>query len=360
MAVNAKKIAAAPPAHSSFLSRQMRSMLATGTLTLFATLLAVAYLMPMAYSFSTALRGQIAETGAPLWPARPETFAYAGQTYDLYHVPTDDGMKVWALVKKGREQSTFVDPADPSQPIEWVGRWRTLDRVWRFSPKWTNFGEAWSVSSPTFGRLFMNTLAIAIIGTIGAVLSSTLVAYGFSRFRIPGKHILFLVLIGTIILPPQVTQIPTYALFKRIGWTNTWLPLLVPHFFANAYNVFLLRQFFMSIPREMDEAAMIDGASPFRTLVSVIAPQAAPAIIAVCLFHFFWAWNDFFGPLIYLSGARDRWPISVGMQVFNAIYGARPELLQATAVMAMALPLLVFLLAQRVFMRGVVITGVEK
>jgi multiple sugar transport system permease protein len=358
--VKAKKIIAAPPAHSTFLSRQMRSLLATGTLTLFAVLLVTVYLMPMAYSFSTSLRNKITETDAPLWPATPETFTYEGQTYDLYKVPTAEGEQTWALFKKGREKSTFIDPANPALPIEWVGRWRTLERVWAFSPKWDNFRAAWSEPIPTFGRLFFNTFAIAIIGTIGTVMSSTLVAYGFSRFRIPGKTILFMILIGTIILPPQVTQIPTYAMFRRIGWTNTWLPLLVPHFFANAYNVFLLRQFFMSIPRDLDEAAMIDGANPFRTLVSVIVPQAVPAIIAVCLFHFFWAWNDFFGPLIYLTGARELWPLSVGMQSFNAVYGQRPELLQAMAVLAMALPLAIFLVAQRAFMRGVVFTGIEK
>jgi multiple sugar transport system permease protein len=360
MALNAKPIAAAPPARSSFLTRQMRDVLAIGTVTLFATLLAMAYLMPLAYSFSTALRTQVSETGAPFWPAKGSTYEYQGQAYDLYEVPTESGVQQWALIKKGREQSTFIDPANPAEPIVWAGRWRTLERVWTFSPHWSNFQEAWYTSSPTFGRLFLNTFAIAIIGTIGTLISSTLVAYGFSRFRIPGKNILFLVLVGTIILPPQVTQIPTYAMFKQLGWINTWLPLLVPHFFANAYNVFLLRQFFMSIPREMDEAAMIDGASPLRTLVSVIVPQAVPGIIAVCLFHFFWAWNDFFGPLIYLQGARSLWPISVGMQVFNALFGQRPELLQATAVMAMALPLVIFLSAQRIFMRGVVITGVEK
>jgi multiple sugar transport system permease protein len=359
MAINAKR--AAPAFNSSaLLSRQMRKVLAVGTMTLFALLLATAYLMPMAYSLTTSLRTNLSETGAPFWPAQGATYTYQGQQYDIYKVPTDQGLRQLALIKKGREQSTFVDPANPSQPIEWKGRWRSLDRVWTFSPHWPNFQEAWVSADPHFDRLFLNTFAIATIGTIGAVLSSTLVAYGFSRFRIPGKSILFIILIGTIILPPQVTQIPTYVLFKQIGWVNTWLPLLVPHFFANAYNVFLLRQFFMGIPREMDEAAMIDGAGPFRTLISVIMPQALPALIAVCLFHFFWAWNDFFGPLIYLQGARSRWPISVGLQVFNAIYGARPELLQATAVMAMALPLVIFLLAQRFFMQGVVITGVEK
>ncbi len=336
-----------------------RALIASALLTLGATLLVLIYLLPLFYAVNTALRQPTVETDAPFWPAKPRTFTYEGEVYDLYRVPTEDGIREWALVRKGREQSTFVDPANPTEPIEWVGRWRTLDRVWTFSPNWGNFSEAWTTIR--FGRLFGNTLAIAVLGTVGTLISSTLVAYGFARFRIPGKSILFLVLIGTIILPPQVTQIPTYSIFRSIGWTNTWLPLIVPHFFANAYNVFLLRQFFMGIPRDLDEAAMIDGAGPIRTLLYVIVPQSIPALFTVGLFHFFWAWNDFFGPLIYLSGRRELWPISVGMQAFNATYAQRPDLIQATALMAIALPVVIFLLAQRAFFaNGVVFTGVEK
>jgi multiple sugar transport system permease protein len=186
------------------------------------------------------------------------------------------------------------------------------------------------------------------------------VAYAFARFPIPGKNILFIILIGTIILPSQVTLIPTYAFFAKIGWTGTWLPLIVPHFFANAYNVFLLRQFFMTLPRELDEAAMIDGATPFQVLTKVIIPQAWAAIISVGLFHFIFAWNDFFTPLIYLLGKPELQPISVGVQIFNFQYGPRPELVQATSLMALALPVIIFFFAQKIFMRGVVITGVEK
>ncbi|HSH81114.1 MAG TPA: carbohydrate ABC transporter permease [Herpetosiphonaceae bacterium] len=359
MALKANKIAVAPPMRSSStLSKQMRRVLGVGTLTLFATMLLVVYLAPMAYAFNTAVKERHNEAGAPLWPAAPATFTHEGEQYDIYQVPTAEGMRELALVKKGREQSTFIDPAQPATPIEWTGRWRTLDQVWSFSPRWGNFREAWTTIG--FGRLFINTFLIAIIGTIGTVISSTVVAYGFSRFRIPGKSILFMILIATIILPPQVTLIPTYTVYSRIGWVGTWLPLLVPHFFANAYNVFLLRQFFMGIPREMDEAAMIDGATPIRTLMSVIVPQAIPAIIAVSLFHFFFAWNDFFGPLIYLTGRRELWPISVGINDFNSLYSQQPHLIQSTAVMAMAVPIVIFFLAQRFFMRGVVVTGVEK
>jgi multiple sugar transport system permease protein len=171
---------------------------------------------------------------------------------------------------------------------------------------------------------------------------------------------MFIILIATIILPFQVTLIPTYVIFTRLGWNGTWLPLIIPHLFANAYNVFLLRQYFMSIPRDLDEAAIIDGASPFRILRSVILPLSVPAIVAVSLFHFFFAWNDFFLPLLYLAGKPDLQPLSVAIQRYNELYLTQPTLVQAAALMTMAVPVIVFFLAQRAFMRGVVITGVEK
>jgi len=340
------------------LSRQLRGMMLAGTLSLFAIMLVSVYLMPLAYAAALSLRTATIESGQPFWPSEPAHFTYEDQTYDLYNVPIDGTMRQLALYKPGREASTFLDPKDPSQPIDWQGRWRTLDKVWTFAPRWSNFVEAWNITN--FGRLFFNTIAIAVIGTIGAVCSATVVAYGFSRFHVPGKQILFMVLVCTIILPQQVTIVPTYTLFNRIGWVGTWLPLLVPHFFGNAYNVFLLRQFFMSIPRDLDEAAMMDGAGPIRTLLSVIVPQAWPGIVTVCLFHFFFAWNDFFAPLVYLVGHEELWPISVGMSYFTGQFVQLPQLIQATALMALALPVTVFLLAQRVFVQGVVVTGVEK
>jgi multiple sugar transport system permease protein len=206
----------------------------------------------------------------------------------------------------------------------------------------------------------MNSLIISVTGTFGAVLSSVFVAYGFSRFKFRGKNALFMILIATIILPVQATLIPTFILYSKIGWTNTFLPLIVPHFFANAYNVFLLRQYFMQIPIEMDEAAMMDGANPLDVLLRIILPQAVPALTAVSLFHFFFAWNDFFTPLIYLISRPELWPLSVGLQKFNAQYGRQPDLIQAGAVITLVLPVLIFFFAQRVFMQGIVFTGVDK
>jgi multiple sugar transport system permease protein len=226
--------------------------------------------------------------------------------------------------------------------------------------KLDNFSDVLRILN--FPLLLGNTLIVAILGTIGAVTSAVVVAYGFARFRIPGRDGLFLVMIMTIILPFQVLLIPQYIGFKAIGWTGTWLPLIVPHFFANAYNVFLLRQYFLTLPRELDQAAQVDGASPLRILWSVIIPQAWPAIIAVALFHFFFTWNDFFAPLVYLSGHPELATMTVGLQAFSAVYAGSGSgfLTQAAALLALIVPVGIFFFAQRVFMRGVVISGVEK
>lgn len=348
---------------SPFYSRQLRRFASASIITLLAFVIALVYLMPFGNMalLSVKSRDQIAAgVDGSILPLEPEVYKYEGKDYPIYNVPFEDGsVRQLALVVKGRRESQFVDPANPEAGlVTWQGNWRSLSEVSMLRPHLENFTEAWNTIN--FPRLFGNTLGIALIGMIGTLLSCIAVAYAFARFPIPGKNILFIVLIGTIILPRQVTLIPTYALFSSIGWVGSWLPLTVPHFFANAYNVFLLRQFFMTLPRELDEAAMIDGAGPFRVLLQVIIPQSWPAIISVGLFHFIFAWNDFFGPLIYLLSKPELQPISVGVQTFNFQYGQRPELVQATSLMAMVLPLMIFFLAQRVFMRGVVITGVEK
>jgi multiple sugar transport system permease protein len=331
--------------------------------TLFTASLAMIFLLPLGYMVLTSVKDsdQILALNAPLWPASPQTYAAAdGQVYQLYQVPLADGVKNLALEKPGRVTSTFIDPST-GQEVQWQGNWRSLSPVWSsIAPKLDNFATV--LDTLNFPLLLRNTLAVAVLGTIGAVGSAVLVAYGFARFRIPGKNGLFLVLIMTIILPFQILLIPQYIGFQAVGWTGTWLPLIVPHFFANAYNVFLLRQYFLTLPRELDQAAQVDGASPLQILRLVIIPQAWPAIIAVALFHFFFAWNEFFGPLVYLSGHPDLATMTVGLQAYSATYAGSGTgyLTQAAALMAMVLPVAIFFFAQRAFMRGVVVSGVEK
>lgn len=326
-----------------------------------AVVLVAAFLSPLVRAATLSLKSpeQISQVDSPIYPADPVTFTYEGREYDVYRVPIDDGTRDLALVKKGREESAFVDPASPAAGlITWQGSWRTLEHVWTLAPNWSNFGDVWDLID--YPRLLFNTIALALISMIGTVLSCTLVAYGFARFRFPGRSLLFTLLIATIFLPAAVTLIPTYTIFVKLGWVGTWLPLLVPAFFANAYDVFLLRQYILTIPREMDEAAAIDGAGPFRTLISVILPQAWPAVAAVSIFHLVYSWNDFFGPLIYLSTKPELQPLAVGLARFNGVHYRNPALIQAGTLMTLIIPVLLFLIFQRVFTRGIVITGVEK
>ena len=339
--------------------REGLSMLGVTGLGLLALLI---FLLPLGYVLATAFKldSQMTTVGAPLWPAAPSTYNYEGEEYPLYNVPTEDGStRRLALVRPFRENSDMVDPAHPEEGVFNVkGRWRTWEAIYKFSPNWKNFTDAWE--QVNFPRLFRNSLFLAGVGTIGTLISCILVAYGFTRFQLPGKNILFVILVSTIVLPPQATIIPLYILFNKLGWTGTWLPLLVPAFFANAYDVFLLRQYFMSIPKELDEAAMLDGANPLRILVSIIIPQSVPAITAVAIFHFFFVWNQYFEPLVYLLGKEKLYPVSVGIGQFVTTFSTYPGRSAATAVLAMLLPAVMFFLAQRQFMQGIVVTGVEK
>ena len=342
--------------------RRGREALAHLGVTGLGLLVLAIFLLPLAYVFTTAFKldSQMTTIGAPLWPASSATYNYQGTDYPLYNVPIEgEATRRLAIVHPFRENSDVVDPAHPEQGVFNVkGRWRTWQAIYRFSPNWKNFTDAWD--QVNFTRLFRNSFLLASISTIGTLIACILVAYSFTRFPLPGKNILFIILISTIVLPPQAVIIPLYILFSKLHWTGTWLPLLVPAFFANAYDVFLLRQYFMSIPKELDEAAMIDGANPLQILLLIIIPQAGPAITAVAIFHFFFVWNQYFEPLVYLLGNEKLYPISVGIGAFVTTFSTYPGRSAATAVLTLALPAVIFFLAQRQFMQGIVVTGVEK
>lgn len=300
------------------------------------------------------------DSSATLDEVLDDTFGVEARRLDLRRIPLPDGTtKTLALLEPGPESSVFVDPDDlTAEPIVWTGRVLATEQVLDIDPNFGNYADAWDALD--FGRRLRNTAFIAGFGMAGTVFASTLVAYGLSRFRIPFKGLILASLVATIILPRFVTLVPTYIVFERIGWVGTWWPLIVPHFFANAYNVFLLRQFFLTIPRDLDEAAAIDGAGPLRTLFTVILPQARGALLAVALFHFFYAWNDFLEPLLYLVSEPDLQPISIGLYFFIGIFDSNVPLIQAGALLGMAVPILVFLGLQRVFLRGIDLSGSVK
>ena len=227
-----------------------------------------------------------------------------------------------------------------------------------FKPNFSTFTRLWE--SLNFAKLMRNTVVIAILGEIGVLVSSILVAYGFARFPIPGGNALFVLVIATIIIPDKITLIPSYVMFVRtLDWNGTWLPLLVPQFFGSALLIFLLRQNFKSIPRDLEEAATLEGAGPVRILISVILPQSMPVVITAALLHFFYAWNEIRTASLYLGINPDVHTVAFGVNRYQSYYPAANEL-QVTALLAMVVPVVVLFLAQRVFMRDVLVTGMEK
>ena len=264
------------------------------------------------------------------------------------------------MFKPGRQSSEFIDPSNPEAgPIVWKGSWRTLKAVYQFKPTMDNYKEFLGVTK--IPLLFKNTLIVAFISEIGVLFSSIAVAYGFSRFRIPGVKYIFLLLIATIMIPSNITLVPTYYLFSghMLDWNGTWLPLIVPHFFGSAVLIFLLRQNFKSIPRDLDEAAMLDGAGPLRILISVILPQSIPVVTTVALLHFFYIWNETRLSSLYLGISPHLQMVSFGIQRSQSFFFT-PEALMVGALVVMIIPVIVLFLSQRFFMQDMIITQIEK
>jgi len=223
---------------------------------------------------------------------------------------------------------------------------------------WANYPETIMAPGFNFPVLLKNTLTYAIIETFGIVISCTLVAYSFARMRWPGRDLFFIATLASMMIPGTVTLVPLFILFKHLGWTGTMLPLIVPGFFGSAFNIFLLRQFFMTIPMELSEAAIVDGGSHWTILWRIIVPLAKPALATVTLFEFLYCWTDFMGPLIYLN-REELFTLSIGLYTFRERWVIRYDLMMAAA-MVITLPILVlFFFAQRTFIEGITLTGIK-
>ena len=237
-----------------------------------------------------------------------------------------------------------------------------LGLIPRPAPVWSNYIEALTVQP--FVRYTLNTLFIVVLNIIGTVGSGALVAYGFARFRFLGRDLLFTILLATMMLPGQVTMIPIYVLFAKIGWVDTYKPLIIPNFFGGgAFTIFLLRQFFMTLPLDLDDAARIDGANFLQILLHVIAPLAKPALMTIAIFTFLGVWNDFFGPLIYLN-SKEKATIALGVYyfriaLFQFVSVIKWNLLMAASLVFMIPSLVIFFLAQKQFTEGITLTGVR-
>ncbi len=225
---------------------------------------------------------------------------------------------------------------------------------------WENYLAVFQIVP--FGRFAVNSITMAVLATLGQVISAAAVAYGFARFRFPGRNVAFLACLSSLMLPWEVTIVPQFILFRELGWLDTLVPLIVPHWFGGgAFNIFLLRQFFMTIPQDLDEAAKIDGAGYARIFLWIILPLSGPALTTVAIFSFLAHWNEFITPLIYLN-SPENFVLSLGVRHFQTAPSsdpARDHLLMAAATMITIPPILVFFALQRYFVKGVVLTGLK-
>jgi multiple sugar transport system permease protein len=246
--------------------------------------------------------------------------------------------------------SSIKDPGDIwIQPPKYVP-------FLEFAPRWQNYGDAWNALP--FDYFLRNTLIITTTTTIGTTITSSIVAFGFARLRFRLRNALFVVVLATLMLPGQVTLIPLFVLFKNLGWVNTLYPLIVPALFGTPLYIFLLRQFFLTLPIELDEAARLDGCSSFGILWRIIMPLAVPALATVTLFSFIARWNDFLGPLIYLNDLK-MMTIAVGLLFFKGQRATDWHLLMAASTAAVMPIIVVFFLIQKQFIQGIALTGLK-
>lgn len=229
--------------------------------------------------------------------------------------------------------------------------------IWIPNPvKWSNYVEAFkAVPYMVWAK---NTSSIVVLSIVGDLVSCSLVAYAFARLQFPGKSILFVLLLSTLMIPQQVTLIPTFLLFKWLGWVDTYFPLILPAWMAYPFWVFLLRQFFMTIPLELDDAAKIDGCGYMGIFFKILLPLAKPALTTIAIFSFMANWNDFMRPLIYLN-TESKFTIALGLRMFQGLYFTRWELVMAASVLALLPPLILFFFCQRYFVQGIVMTGLK-
>ena len=338
-----------------------RRFLNVGSYNLFAWIVLVIYLLPVVYMLDTALKStdQLSDNNAPWYPSRISTYQYAGQADELFLVPTQDGLKTLALVEPGVSASQFIDPQDPAAGLmAWQGDYHKLKAIYEPYFVWSNFTKLFTTLP--FPEMVGNTLLVVLIGEIGVLVSSILIAYGFSRFPLPGGDLLFYVVIATILIPEKVTFIPTFFFYvKVVHWQGTIYPLVVYLFFGSPVYIFLLRQNFKSIPVDLEESAMLDGAGPLRRLFSIILPQSWPAVITVALLQFFYTWNETRLASLYLGTNSHFMPVSFGVQIYQSLVPIQ-NVIEAGSVVVMVIPVIVLILSQRLFMRSLTITGLEK
>ena len=288
-----------------------------------------------------------------------------GVDLPLYMVQTENGPTQLALVNIVDGVGTFIDPLDIDHTLTYEiqkGTTRIAEPIMHVSFRWRNFEDAMERGSrpgvgASFWVYFKNSLIIAFFTIVGTLLSNTPVAYAFARIKFRGSNLVFILVLATMMLPYQVTMIPLYLFFNDyLHWGNTFLPLLIPQFFANPYDVFLLRQFFRTIPEEMCDAARVDGASEWQIFTSIVLPLSVPVIATVTVFTFLYAWNDFTAPLLFLT-SPDKFTMALGLRDFQSQRTMVWNQLMAASVVFTVPIVIAFFFAQKTFIQGIKLTG---
>jgi len=245
-----------------------------------------------------------------------------------------------------------------SSSLKTEGQIFVVPPVWLPSPvEWSNYPEVFR--RVPWGQAWLNSTIVTLGATTGQVVSAALVAFGFARLRFPGRDVLFIILISTVMIPYHVTLIPTYVLFRELGWLNTFLPLIVPSWFGGgAFYIFLMRQFYMRLSFELDDAARVDGAGNWRIFTDVVLPQSKPVLGVVAIFAFLAHWNDFFGPFIYLN-STEKYTLPLMLRLFQSVESSQWAMLMAASVMTAIPCVALYFVAQRYFIQGVVFTGIK-
>jgi ABC-type glycerol-3-phosphate transport system permease component len=250
-------------------------------------------------------------------------------------------------------------------PVFWMvsSALKANNQIFLFPPQWIPNPIQWdnfvkAMTALPFATYFQNTMIIEVGTIVGTVLSCSIVAYGFARLNAPGRNFWFIILLSTMMLPGVVTMIPVYLIFRQLNWVNTFLPLIVPSWFGSAFYIFLMRQFFMTIPRDFEEAARIDGANTWQIITKIILPLSKPALATVTIFTFMGVWNDFMGPLIYLN-KPETYTLALGLNFFKGQYTSDWNMLMAASLVMMLPLVLLFFVAQKAFIEGITLTGVK-
>ncbi len=322
------------------------------------------FILPFLWLVSTSLKfdDQMKAFPPTFIPTKAVTVRVGGQEAKVFELQRGESLlrvRVLEELPGDRALVLPVEAQDPARAFEAPAG--ALREVRYFRPRWENYVEALEFLPPEYRRGLVplwNTVYVTVLSIIGLLLSSSLAAYAFSRLRWPGREVFFVVLLATMMLPAAVTMLPVFLIFRWLGWVDTLRPLWAPAFLGSAFHIFLLRQFFMTIPMELEEAAKIDGCNPFTTYWRIMLPLVKPALAAVTIMAFMGSWNNFMGPLIYINSPQ-KMPLSYALYLFQGMHGGEQGLLMAAATMMMLPVLLVFFFTQRYFIQGITLTGLK-